>query len=64
MSIFRNMLIGGISAMLIASTGFAGVPKDLPYPTGGGLTAFHGLVVGLQEKIDLSHMGNYVKHAL
>ena len=32
--------------------------------TGGGLTAFHGLVIGLQEKINLSLMGNYVKHAL
>lgn len=39
MSIFRNMLIGGISAMLIATTGFAGVSKDLAYPTGGNLTA-------------------------
>ena len=32
--------------------------------TGGGLLAFHGLVVGLGDKIDLSLMGNYVKHAL
>jgi len=40
MSISRSALVGGVSAIIMCSTGFAGgVPKDLPYPSGGNLTA-------------------------
>ena len=39
MSIFRNVLAITIPAMVISASAVAGVPKDLPYPSGGELTA-------------------------
>ena len=40
MSLFRGKLLVGACAILMAGTALAaGVPKDLPYPTSGDLTA-------------------------
>jgi len=39
MSLFRGALAIGVSALFMGGSAMAGVPKDLPYPTGGDLTA-------------------------